>query len=503
MIFEVLYPLYNVPVLITTFGVALVLYYLISAFFSPLRDVKGPTLARYTRLWELYENWRGQFEHVTVALHKKYGPIVRLAPNRYSIGDPSAIRTIYGAGSKFKKSDFYAPFGAPSMEHRDVFSEMSNEKHAAQRKKISNMYAMSSLVSYEPFVDKVNDEFMTALADHARNGITFDLFTWMQFYAFDVIGEITFGRSFGLVEAGYDKDKLLHAVHVGSISYGSMAALIPEVHPWYLWFQKVVPFDSHWRVVQRTLVREIGARMQGSTTSDRKDFLEKCVELSKAGKMDDFTINNVVGSNVGAGSDTTGISMTAIIYFLMKNPHCLQKLRDEIEAAAKQGNLSSPVTFQEAQKLPYLQATIKEALRLHAAVGQILSRVVPEGGAQIAGRHFPGGTVVGVNAWVIHGDENIWGKDVHEFRPERWMESKERASFLEQHFLAFGAGSRTCIGKNISLLEVSKLLPQLLRRFDFIFAGRDQWTTTSGWFVKPAIRVKVLERSDRAAQGVL
>lgn len=278
------------------------------------------------------------------------------------------------------------------MDHKDVFSETSNEKHALERRKTSNMYAMSSLMSYEPFVDKVNGEFMAALADIAQTGRAAGLFTWMQFYAFDVIGEITLGRSFGLIEAGYDKDGLLHAAHMGSIGYGSMAALIPEAHPWYLWFQNVVPIESHWRVTQRVILREIGARMQGeSGPADRKDFLQKCVELTKAGKLDQFTMNNVIGSNIGAGSDTTGISMTAIIYFLMKHPHCLQKLRDEIETATGEGNLSSPATFQEGQKLAYLQATIKEALRLHAAVGQILSRVVPKGGAQVAGRHFPEG----------------------------------------------------------------------------------------------------------------
>lgn len=268
---------------------------------------------------------------------------------------------------------------------------MSNEKHASERRKTSNMYAMSSLVSYEPFVDKVNGDYMAAMADHAQHGRPFDLFTWMQFYAFDVIGEITLGRSFGLLEAGHDKDGLLHAVHVGTISYGSMAGLVPEIHPWYLWFQNVFPIESHWKVTQRVIQREIAARMQGTSTSDRKDFLAKCIELNKAGKLDQFTINNVIGSNIGAGSDTTGISMTAIIYFLMKHPDCLQKLRDEIDTAAREGKLSNPVTFQESQKLQYLQATIKEALRLHPAVGQILSRVVPEGGAQLAGRHFPQG----------------------------------------------------------------------------------------------------------------
>ncbi|KAJ5883229.1 uncharacterized protein N7473_010115 [Penicillium subrubescens] len=485
---------YDVPTLIATASILLILRYLFTGIFDPLRDIKGPTLARYTRLWEVYKNCQGQLEHVTVSLHKKYGSIVRLSPNRYSISDPTAIRTIYGIGSKFPKSDYYTPFGTP-LDHKDVFSEISNEKHASERRKISNMYAMSSLVSYEPFVDKVNGEFMAALADHAQHGRAFDLFTWMQFYAFDVIGEITLGRSFGLLEAGHDKDGLLHAVHVGSISYGSSVGLIPEVHYLYNWLQKVLPIDSHWKVTQRVILREIGARLQGVSTSDRKDFLAKCIELSKAGKLDQYAINNVLGTNIGAGSDTTGISMSAVIYFLMKHPDCLQKLRDEIETAEGQGNLSNPVTFQEAQKLPYLQATIKEALRLHAAVGQILSRVVPEGGAQIAGRHFPQGTVVGVNAWVVHTDENIWGKDVHEFRPERWLVDKERLAFLDQNYLAFGAGSRTCIGKNISLLEMTKLVPQLVRRFDFVPAGDSEWKTSSGWFVKQSIDIKVIERA--------
>ncbi|KAJ6091455.1 hypothetical protein N7467_003424 [Penicillium canescens] len=501
MIYQLAYLPYNVPVLIAAASALLILYYLLGAL-GPLRDIKGPTLARYTRLWELYKNWQGQFEQVTIALHKQYGSIVRLAPNRYSISDPTAIRAIYGPGTKFSKSNYYHPFGTPSMDHKDVFSETSNEKHALERKKISNMYAMSSLISYEPFVDKVNGEFMATLADHAQHGRAFDLFTWMQFYAFDVIGEITLGRSFGLIEAGYDKDELLHAVHVGSISYGSMVGLVPEVHPWYLWFQNIFPIKSHWEVTQRVIRKEIGARMQNVSSSDRKDFLAKCIELSKAGKLDQFTINNVIGTNIGAGSDTTGISMTAVIYFLMKHPACLQKLRDEIDAATQQGNLSNPVTFQEAQKLPYLQATIKEALRLHAAVGQILSRVVPEGGAQIAGRHFPQGTVLGVNAWVIHSDENIWGKDVHEFRPERWLVGKEQVAFLDQHFLAFGVGARTCIGKNISLLEMTKLLPQLVRRFDFVPSGDSQWTTSSGWFVKQNIQVRVIDRKHETGQIV-
>lgn len=287
-------------------------------------------------------------------------------------------------------------------DNKDVFSETSNQRHAAQRKVISNMYAMSALVAYEPFVDKVNSELVAALVTHAAQQQEFDLFTWLQFYAFDVIGEITIGRSFGLIEAGYDKDGLLRAIHEGNIVYGSNMGLVPELHPWYKWVVETFNIKNHWKTLQFVIQREIKARMQGKTQPDRQDFLAKCVELSETGKIDQYTINNVVGSNIGAGSDTTGISLSATVYYLMKYPECLRKLRAELDTARVRGEVSEPITFQEAQQVPYLQAVIKEALRLHPAVGQILSRVVPEGGAELAGRFFPEGVSVTCSVTTFH-----------------------------------------------------------------------------------------------------
>lgn len=80
MISQLTYLRDNVPMLILASSALLVLYYLLGALFNPLRDVTGPALARYTRLWELYKNWQGQLEHVTVALHKRYGSLIRPTP---------------------------------------------------------------------------------------------------------------------------------------------------------------------------------------------------------------------------------------------------------------------------------------------------------------------------------------------------------------------------------------------------------------------------------------
>ncbi|KAK5686540.1 hypothetical protein LTS10_002660 [Elasticomyces elasticus] len=384
----------QVALLVAIVGLCAILHRFYRASCDELRGVPGPPLARFTRAWELLKTWQGDFEKTSIALHKRYGSIVRVGPNRYSISDPTAIRPIYGAGSKFSKSDFYLPFGPPMLDHKDVFSEMDNAKHAADRKKISNMYSMSGLASYEPYVDKVNAEFMARMDDFAERQLSFDLFTWMQYYAFDVIGEITLGKSFGLIDAGNDKDGLLQAVDTANTKYAARMGLLPEFHIWYLRVAKALALNDWNKVIQRVILREISSRMGSEKQSDREDFLAKCVTLLQSGKIGEMDMNNVIGMNIGAGSDTTGISLSATIYHLIQNPRCMERLREELKTAALDKKLSHPVTFRESQNLPYLQAVIKEALRMHPAVGTILPRVVPQGGVRLAGTYIPQGVSV-------------------------------------------------------------------------------------------------------------
>ena len=207
-------------------------------------------------------------------------------------------------------------------------------------------------------------------------------------------------------------------------------------------------------------------------------------------------------SNIIAGSDTTAISLSAILYYLLKNPKTLSKLRSEIEEAEGNNHCDSPnPTFKQSQTLQYLQAVIKEALRLHAATGLPLWRVVPAGGAQISGRFFPEGTVVGINTWTAHYNEDVWGSDAAQFRPERWIEAKEdsdRLKRMEAYYMPFGLGSRTCLGRHVSELEMSKLIPRLVRDFNFeLEKPTKTWTTENYWFVKPMdfnVKVKMRQR---------
>jgi cytochrome P450 len=192
-------------------------------------------------------------------------------------------------------------------------------------------------------------------------------------------------------------------------------------------------------------------------------------------------------SNVLAGSDTTAIMFRAIIYYLLKNPASRRKLEAELAQARKEGRLSRIVTWKESRELPYLDACIKEAGRIHPAIGLTLERVVPKGGAVICGERFEEGTIVGMSPWVVHRDKNVFGEDADEWNPDRWLCEKERRSLMERSLLTvsyltlqltpalwmvadvvwqFGAGHRTCLGKHVSYLEIYKLVPTLFSLYD-------------------------------------
>ena len=207
-----------------------------------------------------------------------------------------------------------------------------------------------------------------------------------------------------------------------------------------------------------------------------RDFLSRFLEAKERhpNVVDNDQVFSYTVSNVNAGSDTTAISLRAVMYYTLKDQRVTMRLQQELEQAYNENRLSPPASWTQAQSLPYLDAVIKEALRLHPAVGLLLERIVPEEGLQLpnGGPFIPPGTIVGVNPWVIHRHP-VFGEEVDTFRPERWLQSDSESDpdfhIRKQNMIratfTFGAGPRTCIGKNISLLEIYKLIPSLFLKY--------------------------------------
>ncbi|OQD65146.1 hypothetical protein PENPOL_c006G04265 [Penicillium polonicum] len=431
---------------------------------------------------------RGDFHQTNIKLHQQHGPIVRIAPNWYSISDPTAAKLIYGHGSKYQKSDWYDTWNPnDDLSLTNLFSVRSSTKHAADRKKVASLYSMTSLVAYEPFVDNCIEIFKQRLDEFATKGQLIDMGHWLQCYAFDVIGKITFGDRFGFLDAGNDIGNMIDFLD-GAITASSYLGLYVWLYPMFMKLSKYLGMDQTY-VASFSFrhIQEAKATMKNYHADLPSHMAMKVVQAQAQNpeKISDYDVLVTAMSNVGAGSDTTAISLSSVLYHLLHTPACMERLREETKLSGITGN----PTFKETQAMPYLQAVIKEALRVHPATGFPLFRVVPRGGEVLAGQFFPEGTNVGVNSWVSHYDTNIYGPDAATFRPERWLEADEQQSkLMEQNFIAFGIGSRTCIGKNISLLEMNKLIPVLVRDFDFELSQDnkvDGWMTRNRWFVKP------------------
>lgn len=270
---------------------------------------------------------------------------------------------------------------------------------------------MTTLLSYESAVDDQNTVLERKFREFARQGRTINLPSFMQFYAFDVVANITVSSN---ISEAYTLDlSLLMLLNQSAESlnmmvsekdeYGLIMAidymhdyvnLVGVYYEWHLHVYKALMLFG--RTPPTTglynyISGKIEARRQQPDPYVGQDFLSKLLKLEKEGKIEAEDVFGTFANNVIAGSDTTGISLGGLIYQIYEHPHVLAKLRDELKEHEIRGEISDPVKFSESQNLDYLQAVIKEGLRIHPAVGKQLARTVPPGGKVIEGRFFPEG----------------------------------------------------------------------------------------------------------------
>ncbi|KEF53868.1 uncharacterized protein A1O9_10270 [Exophiala aquamarina CBS 119918] len=456
-------------------------------YFSKLYSIPGPFTASITRAWRVREVYNGHVEKTEIELHKKYGPLVRTGPNEVITNDPKALEVFYGIGSKFPKAYFYRAFAQPDVWGINAFSALDNATHSRLARYISAAFSMTSIVELELYVDNSLAYFIGKLEEFAKSGVHVNMSQWFQWYAFDVVGELTLSTRFGFMEKGVDIDGTTKVIDF----FNGYATFVGQAFPY------------HWLLLGNPLVRmflkapagvlievskftaaEVKAR-QGRPTN-RRDMLSRFLKAHEKHPAE-FPMDDVLRTcsmTLTAGSDTTGIALSATLYHVLKNPKVYAKLKDEIDQAIDNRKVSTPSKFREIQELPYLQAVLKEAMRFHPSVADILPRVVSEGGCTIAGRFLPPGTRVGVNPYVLHRDKDIFGDDADDFRPERWLERDEK--LMQRYMLQFGQGSRICVGRHISILELNKTLVEVIRNFNIELTDPNyEMTSTNRWFLKP------------------
>ncbi|KAH7201148.1 cytochrome P450 [Fusarium oxysporum] len=390
----------------------------------------------------------------------------------------------------------------------NLFGTRDENYHRELKKPVANAFSLTTLLTNEAAVDSCTKLLFEKLSNFADGSQLVDLGEWIQFYTFDVVGELTFAKKLGFLDKGGDVDGMIQAIE-DLLVYASQIGQVPAWHKFLMGnplLPILIPSMEGWNKVLTFTLKAVNATIGGDIGEqkglkkdgefnvealERKgDMLSKwyATKLADPDKMSTRDIVVHLSTNVFAGSDTTAIALRATLYYLLKNPVKMCKLVMEIDKADAAGLLSSPISFRESTNhLPYMQAVLKEGLRIHPSVGLLLERHVPPEGATICGRHIPGGTVVGVNAWVTQHDPEVF-PNPDQFEPERWLDaSEEHVKMMDQSFFAFGAGTRTCIGRHIAVTEIAKLVPEILRNFELSLPSTEhKWRTKNIWFVQQA-----------------
>lgn len=198
-------------------------------------------------------------------------------------------------------------------------------------------------------------------------------------------------------------------------------------------------------------IAKVEKRKLASRDSSRRDilyYLLSARDPDTGGDLPDLEVKAEALTQLIAGSDTTGNTITHLVDMLCRHPAALKTLQEELDTAFPDPVAPGFVAmFDDCKDLPFTQGVINETLRLRTTVSVGLPRVVPKGGATVCGRFFASGTVLSTPTYTTHRDTRVWGPDASEFKPERWC--RQGSAELEKAFLGFSYGPRACIGRNV------------------------------------------------------
>lgn len=298
--------------------------------------------------------------------------------------------------------------------------------------------------------------------------VPMDLAKKVQYFTLDVITGVGLGAPFGMLRADADVGGYLSSIEQGlrvantALAAGAgWLAQAPTVGPYIApGPHKKDAFGG----MMATCFRAVDERM-AKDTETRSDMLASFARHGLAGDA----LRSEALEQIIAGSDTTAAAIRGVLLQVMTNPRVCARLQEEIDQAEVGEDI---ISFAATKTLPYLQAVIRESLRVRPPVVNIFPRDVPAGGdAVVVGdgdetMFLPGGACIGYSAVAMHMSEAVYGDDAAAFRPERWFEpdTARLAAMVRTNELVFGHGKWSCLGKPVAQIELAKAVFEVSRR---------------------------------------
>ncbi|KAM6483357.1 cytochrome P450 [Trichoderma sp. SZMC 28011] len=444
--------------------------------YARLRSFKGPFLSNFTNLPHRKALFQQRCQEWYGEICEKYGPIARIAPNVLITSDPDVWIHVNNKPG-YKRSEWY--YTACRIEYRrdNVFTQTDNKKHEARRKQMAPGYSGRENPDLEQSIDQRLHEFIDLIRSKyvstSGNVVPVDMAKKVQFFTLDVISGVGLGKTFGMLQSDTDVENYLQSSEEGlhianfglafSLSWITQARFLGK-------FIAPSPDDSKgFGRMMATCFRYVNERV-ANPTDKRSDMLASFIRHGISGDE----LRSEALEQIVAGSDTTATGIRCTLLHIITNPRVYAKLQKEIDEAIRDGKAPQDdlITHTQAKQLPYLQATIREAMRVWPPVANVFSRDIPPEGdtVKVKGEDvfLPGGACIGYSALAMHHSTEIYGPDAKAFRPERWFEEdKDKlALMLRTNELIFGHGKFQCLGKAVAQIEIGKVVFEIFRNFD-------------------------------------
>ncbi|KAL4929122.1 cytochrome P450 [Aspergillus undulatus] len=433
--------------------VAFILRLLYRLYIHPLSLIPGPKLAACTSLWLAYHTYIGNEASVISALHKEYGRILRIGPNDISISDASVIEPIYVSKGGFPKTPVYSKFDIGG--HATIFSTLTLPERASRAKAVAPLFSTSSIKAARGKLLAVVDDFVDRLRREKKSagGKPVNVLQLTRALAIDAVSSYLFHEQYGALkedenlnadkkdkpQANYMSASPFVDAYVGvgaffNFAYGQLGELLVYIVDR---FTQPAGTNESFAAMDEYTSRLVNQSVPKSGSYQAR-LLER-VSVTQA----QIEVKDVCF----AGTDSTGMNVASIIWFLVKEREVYTRLRTALQSHSPTNPTSDPLTT------PYLLAVVREGLRLSWANPTRLPRSVPLPGFQYGPYFLPAGTSVGVSSFQLHQDSTVF-PDPLSFKPERWLDGNVTDEMLDS-FFAFGRGSRACIARNLAGMEVS------------------------------------------------
>lgn len=277
-----------------------------------------------------------------------------------------------------------------------------------------------------------------------------DLSQKLLFFSLDVISTIGFGKCFGLLNADDDPNEYIKSVHEGLDVANTQLALGTW---WINWIPFLAP-KSNLDIKTTKGYYKMSALNASMVEAREKEFREQSQlgVVPRADMLTSFMKNGISGDDlkaeqvlqIAAGSETTSAALNGIFLYVLTNPRVYKFLQAEIDEAVASGKAPQApelVKFVQAKELRYLQAVIKESMRLHSPLHNPMSRDTPPDGDTVIidGErvYLPGGVSIVPSFKGMHRNKSVYGEDVDVFRPERWLEEVDETKCRKEIWLLF------------------------------------------------------------------